>query len=277
MNKRSGCYVGRGLTSALGRAATAARHRRRAHLAALEVAPHFPFADYMHQRMASYAVLCSEVLQILPRGSQLLDFGSGPCDKTAVLQLLGYKCAAFDDLQDSWHLRGDNARKIKQFAAARGIDFCQGDGDLRSLPWPDSTFDMVTMFAVLEHFHHSPRSTLEVIRRLLKPGGLLLITVPSAVNVRKRVAVVRGRTNYPPYAQFFESPVWRGHVREYVRDDLCQLARLMGLAVLDLRSIHQMLDKVPPWCRLAYRGAMSIAPGGRDSWLLLARRPSSCP
>jgi 2-polyprenyl-3-methyl-5-hydroxy-6-metoxy-1,4-benzoquinol methylase len=42
-------------------------------------------------------------------------------------------------------------------------------------------FDVITMLAVLEHFPPSQYSNLaDGIRRMLRPGGLLLITVPSA-------------------------------------------------------------------------------------------------
>lgn len=46
------------------------------------------------------------------------------------------------------------------------------------LPYVDNSFDIVTMLAVLEHLE-DPDITLREIRRVLVPGGKLLITVPS--------------------------------------------------------------------------------------------------
>jgi glycosyltransferase involved in cell wall biosynthesis/ubiquinone/menaquinone biosynthesis C-methylase UbiE len=46
------------------------------------------------------------------------------------------------------------------------------------LPYDDSSFDIVTMLAVLEHLD-KPKEITEEIYRILKPGGKLLLTVPS--------------------------------------------------------------------------------------------------
>ncbi|MBE9013957.1 class I SAM-dependent methyltransferase [Pseudanabaenaceae cyanobacterium LEGE 13415] len=46
------------------------------------------------------------------------------------------------------------------------------------LPFADDSFDVVTMLAVLEHIEHE-QAILKEIRRVLKPGGKLVLTVPS--------------------------------------------------------------------------------------------------
>jgi SAM-dependent methyltransferase len=46
------------------------------------------------------------------------------------------------------------------------------------LPFPDQRFDVVTMLAVLEHLDN-PMAILAEISRVLRPGGRLLLTVPS--------------------------------------------------------------------------------------------------
>ena len=52
------------------------------------------------------------ILRYLQPGSTILDFGCGPCDKTAVLQFLDFHCSACDDLQDDWHKIPGNREKI---------------------------------------------------------------------------------------------------------------------------------------------------------------------
>jgi len=47
-----------------------------------------------------------------------------------------------------------------------------------SLPYDSETFDVVTMMAVLEHVSH-PKAVIVEIFRILKPGGRLVLTVPS--------------------------------------------------------------------------------------------------
>lgn len=46
------------------------------------------------------------------------------------------------------------------------------------LPFSDDEFDVVTSLANLEHLHN-PKETLKEVYRVLKPGGILLLTVPS--------------------------------------------------------------------------------------------------
>jgi hypothetical protein len=50
-------------------------------------------------------------------------------------------------------------------------------GDLCALPFPDASFDGVVLTEVLEHCKDPMTATREVLR-VLKPGGLLLVTSP---------------------------------------------------------------------------------------------------
>ncbi len=51
-------------------------------------------------------------------------------------------------------------------------------GDLLEVGYPSDRFDVVTLFETLEHVYE-PVRTLEEIRRILKPGGLVSVEVPS--------------------------------------------------------------------------------------------------
>jgi SAM-dependent methyltransferase len=51
-------------------------------------------------------------------------------------------------------------------------------GDATTLPFGDSSFDLVTMFDVLEHVEEDDGAVREALR-VLRPGGHLLITSPS--------------------------------------------------------------------------------------------------
>lgn len=46
------------------------------------------------------------------------------------------------------------------------------------LPYAEASFDLVTMLAVLEHLEQ-PEAILREIHRVLRPGGQLVLTVPS--------------------------------------------------------------------------------------------------
>lgn len=50
--------------------------------------------------------------------------------------------------------------------------------DATSLPFADASFDAVTMFDVIEHVDDDARAIAEA-RRVLRPGGFLLVTTPN--------------------------------------------------------------------------------------------------
>lgn len=232
----------------------------------------FPFPFHPDHPMDAHVNIGNTVARHLKPGSKVLDFGAGPADKTAVVQLMGYQCTAYDDLQDTWHLEKDNRQKILNFAADLGINYVVATD--RTLPFEPESFDMFMIHDVIEHLHDSPRDLFNSLMEKVKPGGLFYVTAPNAGNIRKRVDILRGRTNYSPFGVFYwnQGP-WRGHIREYVHDDIVKLAEYMGLEVLELRSVHHMIQKVPRRARGLFRAVTTVFPGWRDTWQLVARRP----
>lgn len=65
-----------------------------------------------------------------------------------------------------------------RLAQARGdkIYFCQGNGE--NLPFCSETFDIVWCSDVIEHFN-DPHRSLQEFWRILKPGGVVLISTPN--------------------------------------------------------------------------------------------------
>jgi len=216
--------------------------------------------------------VATTVCRHLPTGARILDFGSGPCEKSAIVQLLGYKCSAFDDLQDDWHKLPGNKERILEFARQSGVQFhVASEG---SWPFERESFDMVMLHDVLEHSHDSPRILLGRLLELCKSGGYLFVTVPNAVNLRKRIAVCLGKTNYQRFELFYWYPVpWRGHVREYVRGDLEKLAEYCQVEILELRGCDHMLEKVPGPLKPFYLAFTDLFDGLKDSWALVVRKP----
>jgi SAM-dependent methyltransferase len=60
--------------------------------------------------------------------------------------------------------------------------------DLNSqpLPYQDGTFDLITCTEVIEHLEHY-RFTLREIFRVLKPGGILVLSTPNILNLKSRM------------------------------------------------------------------------------------------
>jgi SAM-dependent methyltransferase len=239
----------------------------------------FPFPGYLvtDPIRNAYSNIAKTVSRHLPIGSKVLDFGCGPCDKTALLKFMGYECSGYDDLQDDWHRLPGVRKKILNFTDDCGIDFRLAGKN--GFPFAEESFDLVTAFDVVEHLHNSPRVILNDLLTLAKPEGLILITVPSAVNIRKRIDVLRGKTNLPRYAGYYWYPdPWRGHIREYCKDDLRMLAEYLDLEIVELRSCDHMLEAISAKLHPIYLLITDVFRGWKDSWTLLAKkRPNWTP
>ncbi|EAU55663.1 class I SAM-dependent methyltransferase [Mariprofundus ferrooxydans] len=61
------------------------------------------------------------------------------------------------------------------------VDLNQG-----ALPYPDTHFDLVTFTEVAEHLENY-RAIVREIYRILKPGGVVIITTPNVLNMKSRM------------------------------------------------------------------------------------------
>ena len=91
------------------------------------------------------------------------------------------------------------------------------------LPFPDRSFDVVTLLAVLEHLS-SPRAMVEEIARVLKPGGQVVLTVPSKA-AKPVLEFLAYKLHIVSEAEI------RDHKRYYTRASLAELFARSGLRI----------------------------------------------
>ncbi len=236
-----------------------------------EVTRKFPFPGYMEARRNAYQSIVANCTRLLSPGAKILDFGAGPCDSTAILARMGFHCTAIDDLNDEWHGLGSNRQQIRSFASTAGVDLIVSDRIPQTLA--KDSFDMVMIHDVIEHFADSPRELLLRLISLLKIGGYLYISVPNAVNLRKRLLVLSGRTNYPRFpAYYWSGSCWRGHKREYVKGDLELLCSYLGLHPVLLRGEHHRLDALPRWSQGLYKMTIGRIDSLRETLSLIGQK-----
>jgi 2-polyprenyl-3-methyl-5-hydroxy-6-metoxy-1,4-benzoquinol methylase len=88
--------------------------------------------------------------------------------------------------QLGWQVQGvELMTSAAQYARTRfGLDvFC---GELEAANFPMHRFDAITLWDVLEHVHE-PRALLTEVARLLKPGGLLVLSLPNPDSLEARL------------------------------------------------------------------------------------------
>lgn len=243
-----------------------------------EVEKQFPFENYItldaKEQTANLIACVLKVVGDLPN-PRLLDIGSGPMDVTAAFSKCGFNCFAVDDLSDPWHLRDNNRSRIQQFARLMNIEFHQQDASYH-IPFDRGTFDVVLLKAVIEHLHESPQGLLNESFGFLKPRGVLVVTMPNSVNLRKRISVLLGKTNFPPVYQFYHSEgMWRGHVREYTLAETEYILKEGGGEIILSKTFHsQIYSKIPSKIlRQIYRILTTLIPTLRDGILVVARKP----
>lgn len=77
-------------------------------------------------------------------------------------------------------------------ATDRGIHGSVVNLNADPLPFPEASFDAVTMLAVLEHIF-DPYMVITEVRRVLKPGGQFIVSVPNVASFTNRIRILFGR------------------------------------------------------------------------------------
>src|ERR1700722_19735217 len=94
--------------------------------------------------------------------------------------------------------------------------------------WPDcGRFDLIVFSEVVEHLWVAPEFVFAALHSFLADSGILICTTPNAADIAKRLRLAFGRNPYERLRLYSINP---GHVREYTRQELCEIADSVGLS-----------------------------------------------
>ena len=185
----------------------------------------------------------------LGRDVALCDLGGGIGLFSVGCAALGMRVTLVDDFGDS--VNRDYAQVPQQVHAKYGVAVVSRDVIESPPEFADGSFDAVTSFDSMEHWHHSPRALFQRVRSWLRPGGLFVLGVPNCVNLRKRLTVPFGIGKWSSMADWYEQERFRQHVREPDTDDLRYIARDLKLQRVEILGRNWLGYASPRgWVRL---------------------------
>jgi 2-polyprenyl-3-methyl-5-hydroxy-6-metoxy-1,4-benzoquinol methylase len=140
---------------------------------------------------------------------KILDVGCFPYHLGKALEIMGHEVWGISSAHEP----------VKQ----KNIRTCNIESD--RFPFNDNYFDLVVCTEVLEHLPQSPVHALHEMRRVMKPGGKLLITTPNIARSINRAKLLLGKSVTYPLHQLLEndgagSNLYHRHNREYTLKEL---------------------------------------------------------
>ena len=203
-------------------------------------------------------------LEFMPRTGRRLDvvdIGSGWGHIAYLVQeLFGYEVVAVDRYRPLTPYWAERFRAL-------GIDYEFCDLTRERLPFADGSFDVALLCEVIEHLPIDPREVLADVRRVLRPGGALVLSTPNFARLENRLKVMLGRP-VEWYGDLFRGEVL-GHIREYTPEEVFDMLDKTGFKV----EKAVLMNYSPPTCLPGpvYRVLTRLFPSLRECLLVRAR------
>lgn len=176
--------------------------------------------DYFGSSIERYKHYLAIADAILPKGASILDVGNAPGHVGIGLHLLGMKVKGIN-LNDE-HLGTYPSAKWPELFNALSLDI-----ENNLLPFDDNSFDAVYFTEVLEHIAiKNPDTILSEFWRVIKPGGLFVLSTPNMCNISNIFALMNGKNIFWPSNLFYGST--DRHNREYTPKEVMDLVKETG-------------------------------------------------
>ena len=217
---------------------------------------HATYEPHRNRKLRTAFVRLNRVSRLLPpdcHRPKMLDVGCSLGTTIEAGNGLGWDACGVDVSTDAIDYCRNRALRC---ATSDGVD----------LPYPDETFDVLTAWHVVEHVSDVAR-TLTEWRRVVKPGGLLVMEMPDTTCLKVRVWGKR-------YTRY-----WSGeHVYAFQRANFEPFVRRAGLEVVAYPWLGRLRDLPRPLAAysVAYqaaKGAQRLA-GVSKAFQVFCRRPT---
>ena len=190
-------------------------------------------AGYLEYHRLRY----QDTLRLLPPGEGrcLVDVGSFPGHLSALAEAHGWKVVGLNNAIEGGGAWADFLERCGE----RRITIRGCEVEREPFPLPTASADAVLFCELFEHLHLNPFHTLKEIFRVLRPGGLLVLTTPNLRRIETLSRLWHGWGAQAPVSRAFHellpSLLYHRHNREYTADELAYYLALQGKDLYDFR------------------------------------------
>jgi len=114
---------------------------------------------------------------------------------------------------------------------------------LAELTLPESSFDVVTMYDLIEHAEN-PRQDLEHVFRILKPGGIFFALTPNDQALLRRISRALFTASLHALSDPMRRLYYPDHLSYFTAESLSRLLGSTGFELISLESVNQELSRV---------------------------------
>jgi SAM-dependent methyltransferase len=168
----------------------------------------------------SFVKRAARNIQPQPAEVKLLDVGCGTGTLISILKDRGFRVLGLDFSPEA----------SKVAALEHGVKVIVGS--LEDAKFPDRSFDMITLFHVMEHLTE-PLEMLQEVNRILMPGGRVVIQVPNIDSWQRKI--------FGPYWYGLDIP---RHVIDYSPSSMIKLLQKTGFEPSRVRHFN-LRDNAP--------------------------------
>lgn len=156
----------------------------------------------------------------------LLDIGGVPGHIPTMLKYIGFDIDVVDIRPERSKTLFDSM-KIKYYTV---------DVERETLPFSDNTYDLVIFSEIIEHLRNTPFKALGEVYRVLKPGGICLLSTPQITMLMRWRFLLRHDYQGDIVGEYekMDTLGHMGHMRLYSKNEIGRILKYLDFNILQI-------------------------------------------